>query len=164
MIGRYFEDVPCSYLRLEENQAFFLLLTLKGDPNWRYRVDKLHPRAREVLLVLLLTHRNESNWVGGLPKRGGPLWPTPSPTAGQEDTPLPKDKTSKEEPTEDEGEPTKEEDLEEDPSKDEEEPMEEEDTEEVPGEDEEEPMEEENPEKDPSKDKEEATEEGVKLT
>ena len=38
---------PIVTLRFEENQIFFLLLTLKGDPKWRYRVDELYPRARE---------------------------------------------------------------------------------------------------------------------
>ena len=56
MIIRYFEVVPNSCLRFKENQTFFLLLTLKGDPKWRYRVNELHPRAREVRLwgVLLV--------------------------------------------------------------------------------------------------------------
>ena len=45
-IARYLEDVPNSCLRFEDNKALFILLTLKGDPKWLYRVDELHPRVR----------------------------------------------------------------------------------------------------------------------
>ena len=45
MTVRYLEDVPNSYLKFEENQTFFLLLTLKGDLKWHYKVYELHPRA-----------------------------------------------------------------------------------------------------------------------
>jgi len=30
------EDVPHSCLRIEDNRVIFLLLSLKGDPEWRY--------------------------------------------------------------------------------------------------------------------------------
>jgi len=38
-LARYSEDVPNSYLRIEDNRIFFLLLILKRDFEWRYRVD-----------------------------------------------------------------------------------------------------------------------------
>ena len=48
-IARCLEDVSNSCLRFEDNKAILILLTLKGDPMWRYRVDELHPRARDSL-------------------------------------------------------------------------------------------------------------------
>ena len=45
-IARYLEDVPNSCLRFEDNKVLVILLTLKGDPQWRYGVDELHPRVR----------------------------------------------------------------------------------------------------------------------
>ena len=45
MIARYLKKVPNSYLRFEENKVHFILLTSKGDPKWRYRVDELYPRV-----------------------------------------------------------------------------------------------------------------------
>jgi len=41
-LAKYLEDMPNSYLKIEDNQVVFLLLTLKGDPQWHYRVDELH--------------------------------------------------------------------------------------------------------------------------
>ena len=32
VLARYLEDVPHSYLRIEDNRVIFLLLTLRGDP------------------------------------------------------------------------------------------------------------------------------------
>jgi len=46
-LAKYLEEVPNRYLMIKENQTFFLLLTQKGDPEWRYRVDELHPQARD---------------------------------------------------------------------------------------------------------------------
>ena len=43
-IDRYLKDVPNSCFRFEDNKALFILLTLKRDPKWHYRVDELHPR------------------------------------------------------------------------------------------------------------------------
>ena len=43
VLAGYLEDVSKSWLRFEDNQALFLLLTLKGDPKGQYRVAKLHP-------------------------------------------------------------------------------------------------------------------------
>ena len=50
MIIRHLEVVPNSCLRFEENQTFFLLLTLKRDLKWRYRVDELHPELGKFVL------------------------------------------------------------------------------------------------------------------
>jgi len=47
VLARYLEDIPNSYLRIEDNWVIFLLLTLNEDPEWRYPVDELHPRARD---------------------------------------------------------------------------------------------------------------------
>jgi len=52
------EGIPNDYLRFRHNQALFFLLTLLGDPLWRYRVRELHPKTRlfsffRVLLVRL---------------------------------------------------------------------------------------------------------------
>jgi len=43
IIARYLEEVPHSCLRFEHNRVLFILLTLKEHPQWRYRVDELHP-------------------------------------------------------------------------------------------------------------------------
>jgi len=36
VFARYLDDVPNSYLRIKDNRVIFLLLTLKGDLEWRY--------------------------------------------------------------------------------------------------------------------------------
>ena len=36
VLARYLEDVPHSCLRIKDNRELFLLLTLKGDPEWHY--------------------------------------------------------------------------------------------------------------------------------
>ena len=46
-IAKYLEEVPNNCLRFEDNKTLFILLTLKGDPKWLYRVDELHPRVRD---------------------------------------------------------------------------------------------------------------------
>ena len=40
-------DRPNSCLQIEYNRVVFVLMTLKGDPEWRYRVDELLPQARD---------------------------------------------------------------------------------------------------------------------
>ena len=54
VLARYIEDTPHNCLRIEDNRVIFLLLTMKGDPQWCYRVDELHPRACD--------HRPWGNW------------------------------------------------------------------------------------------------------
>jgi len=36
VLVRYLEDRPTSYLAIKDNRVVFLLLTMKGDPEWRY--------------------------------------------------------------------------------------------------------------------------------
>jgi len=59
VLARYLNDRPNSCLGIENNRVVFLLMTLKGDPEWHCRVNELHPQARDpcpmgdVLLVCL---------------------------------------------------------------------------------------------------------------
>ena len=58
LIHERLEGIPNDCLRFGHNQALFFLLTLLGDPLWRYRVRELHPKTRlfsffRVLLVRL---------------------------------------------------------------------------------------------------------------
>ena len=47
VLARYLGDRPNSCLESEYNRVVFVLLTVKGDPEWRYRVDELLSRARD---------------------------------------------------------------------------------------------------------------------
>ena len=47
VLTRYVGDRPNNCLESDYNWVVFVLLTLKGDPEWRYRVDELLPRARD---------------------------------------------------------------------------------------------------------------------
>jgi len=47
VLARYMEDMPNSCPGIENNRVVFLLLTLMGDPEWHYRVDKLYPQAHD---------------------------------------------------------------------------------------------------------------------
>jgi len=153
-LARYLEDVPNSCLRIEDNWVFFLMLTLKGDPEWHYRVDELHLQARN--------HQpwGKYYWCNWEPmgmsmvdlisylRLEGPYGQEHIPTASAEDVPPPGDNLTDEEgDSKDEGDasmeagPVEEEDPEEDPNEEE---MEEEDLEEDPSKAE--PMEEEDPE------------------
>ena len=39
-------EAPNDYLRFEDNQTLFFLLTLLGDLAWHYRINDLHPKNR----------------------------------------------------------------------------------------------------------------------
>ena len=47
LLTRYVGDRPNSCLEIEYNWVVSVLLTLKGDLEWRYRVGELFPRARD---------------------------------------------------------------------------------------------------------------------
>ena len=164
MLARYQEDVPHSCLRVEDNRVIFLLLTLRGDPLWCYRVDELHPRARD--------HRlwGKCYWCDWEPmemsvvdlinylRLEGPHDLESVPTASEDDAPPPGDELTEEEEdlegvedNPDDTNPRVEADLMGDPRR--EELMEEEDPEEDSSD--EDPMEEEDPKEDPEVDPEE---------
>jgi len=44
-------EVPDDCLRFDHNHALFFLLTLWGNPLWRYRVEKLHPGERAFMVA-----------------------------------------------------------------------------------------------------------------
>ena len=159
VLATYLEDIPHSCLRIEDNWVIFLLLTLKGDRKWDYRVDELHPQARD--------HRpwGKCYWCDWEPMRMSvvnlinylrlkrPHDLEHIPTASEEDASPPGDElTDEEKDSKEEGDnpievgPIEKEDPEEDPS--EREPMKEEDPEEDPRK--EELVEEDDPKEDPS--------------
>ena len=111
MIVRYLEDVAKNSLRFEENRTFFLILILKGDSNWRYRVDKLHPRVQDFCPC------GRSCWCNWQPiemtltepvdhlRETGAYDQHPSPTTSQEDIPPSGDEMSEGEATHEERNP-----------------------------------------------------------
>ena len=130
-------EVPDNCLRFNHNEALFFLLTLWGDPLWRYRVNGLHPGERAFMVAgdcclckWQPMHFDLNELVDYLIDIS-PYDEPPNPDSGDANPSPPVEGD-----TDEEGDPMGEEDPEEDP-------MEEEDPEEYPEEDPEEYPEEE---------------------
>ena len=103
VLARYLEDRPNSCLGIENNRVVFLLLTLKGDLEWRNRVDELHPWGRDSCLwgrccwcdcePVRMSVVNLINYL----RLEGPHDLERMPTASEEDAPSPGEGDSKKE-------------------------------------------------------------------